>query len=237
MVRCREQVGLVPHIGGRHWRAQRAVHRGWPIRALRHRLHVDSQPGMLSTLTRITSTTATFTLVVTPQTYYVAVVDCDGPGGTFTYNIALDTPPANDNFANAAPLDTTATVIADASRQHRIRELTSASCVAPNLAMARTVWYRITPTASAPMTMSSSGSSYTAALVLYQGTSLTGLTEVACTLSQTIFNVTAGRNLLPAGWGLCWRQRNVLPQHANELPTRSARRAESDRWHDRHPHR
>ena len=102
-------------------------------------------------------------------------------------------PPANDAFASATlisslPFSEETTVTTDATTE--ANEPVTNSCVtgdAPaNDSVAKTVWYRFVPAVDVNVaadtfgSVKTGGGAYDTVMVLWQGTTLTGLTEVAC---------------------------------------------------------
>ena len=113
----------------------------------------------------------------------------------FTLAASTGTPPANDRFAAALPVGTRPFTAS-------LSTLDAASEVGEPIAcggIAHTVWYSFTPGASGTITANTFGSGYDTVLAAYTGTSLTGLTAIACNdqaaggnQSQIAFPVTAG---------------------------------------------
>jgi hypothetical protein len=112
-----------------------------------------------------------------------------GPGGSLTFSVGQQTPPANDDFANPSiipgiPFTTT--------------EDTSAATAAPDdpscSGNANSVWFAYTPTQSQRIEVNTSGSSYFTSESVYTGTR-GSLTQVACDafLERVRFNVVAGQ--------------------------------------------
>ena len=54
------------------------------------------------------------------------------------------------------------------------------TCDGQAVTVGRSAWYTITPTTSAPLTLSTAGSSFDTVLSVYTGSAVSGLTAVAC---------------------------------------------------------
>jgi hypothetical protein len=123
--------------------------------------------------------------VAAGHTYYLQGSTLFGFTGSLHVNVAAVVPPANDDFAAAAPI--TSVPFADSP------DLTAAS-VEPGEPSAcggsgRTVWYAFTPTATDSYSTSAGGRP----VAVYTGGSLATLTQVACgQFSPAIFHANAG---------------------------------------------
>ncbi|HLH25960.1 MAG TPA: FecR family protein [Chloroflexota bacterium] len=152
---------------------------------------------------------------VAGTTYRIQVGGYQGASGNLVLHAAVTSPPpANDNFAAA-------TVVAPASLPATFTAATDSATVEPgephalgstaltcagtsSLVLTNTVWYSFTPTSSGALVVDTFGSSYDTAIVVYTGSALGALSQVACnddatqpgtanTLqSRVVADVTAG---------------------------------------------
>lgn len=125
-------------------------------------------------------------------TYHVVVAGSEWTN-PFRFTAEALPRPANDDFANAQPIDalpflstfTLAPASAEAGEP-------SASCdLNPG---SPSVWHTFTPTESGAFTLNadSFGGNYTPRAAAYTGTSLAGLTEVACVAGEDVVRFEAG---------------------------------------------
>jgi hypothetical protein len=92
-----------------------------------------------------------------------------------TYTVASQTGPLNDNFAAASSLSVPGTASDNTTGATReVGEL------APCGSIGSTVWYRVVPDRSGILTANTANSAFDTVLALYTGSSLSGLTNVAC---------------------------------------------------------
>lgn len=96
---------------------------------------------------------------------------------TFTAPGGTATPPANDHFAQSS---TVSTRIFDATVDTTAATIETGEFSQAGCPLGRTVWYRYAPTRDVLMRASTSGSSFDTVLNVWRGTSLAGLTAVAC---------------------------------------------------------
>jgi hypothetical protein len=128
---------------------------------------------------RITSATLTG-----GQTYYLQVggwrqtLAGDPDAGTLILNVKV-AGLANDAFATTgtSTLPVNATSVSTTSATTEQGEDVDPSCTD---LIGKTVWYKLTPAANMTITADTAGSNFDTVLVLFQGTTLAGLTEVAC---------------------------------------------------------
>ncbi len=93
--------------------------------------------------------------------------------------LAYATPPANDNFADAIvisslPYNVNAQSVSDSTFE------TVGGEPQPCYPVASTVWYSFTPNQAGVVNINTAGSTYDTVAAVYTGTSLNGLTQVAC---------------------------------------------------------
>ena len=121
------------------------------------------------------------------ETYYLQASVLFGTGGTLAVDVEEQLPPPNDDFANATPVssvpfsggfDLTGATAQDGE------PTTCQGIPAP-----ATAWYAFTPSQTGSYVVNRSGYGPIAA---YTGSSLSGLTQVACGSYQTIFRAEAG---------------------------------------------
>ena len=116
-------------------------------------------------------------------TYYFLIGRCCGTGGSgggsLTFSVQELLPPPNDDFANATvipslPFDDTV----DTSGAGIEASEPTPSCAYYGLM--NTVWYAFTPATSGSVSASVPNANFTPMLAAYTGSSLAGLSEVAC---------------------------------------------------------
>jgi hypothetical protein len=108
-------------------------------------------------------------------TYYIQIGGYQGASGSiqFAYSFVV----ANDNFANAKTISPGfSDDFNNASATTQGNEPQSHSCSD----MGRTVWYRYKPTQNRTVTFDTLGSDLDSLVAVYRGTSISGLTHLAC---------------------------------------------------------
>lgn len=118
------------------------------------------------------------------QTYYLQVggwrqtLGDDPEAGTLVLNVKL-AGLANDGFASvaASSLPVNANGIDTSTATTEQGEDVDPSCTE---LIGKTVWYKLTPASNITITADTGGSSFDTVLVLFQGATLGGLTEIAC---------------------------------------------------------
>jgi hypothetical protein len=116
-------------------------------------------------------------------TYRIQVGGASGSFGNLSVRFAAaPAPPPNDNFAAAAPVTTlpaqfTATTDSATTEPG---EPTTPSCGGAVLSVGNTVWYQYMPASNAVLTVDTFGSSFDTVLVVYTGSAVNGLTQLAC---------------------------------------------------------
>ena len=114
------------------------------------------------------------------QTYYLQVGGWKGATGTASSGTLSVRIASIDAFAGAgkpASLPFTVTGIDTSTATTQAGENVDPTC---SDFVGKTVWFAYTPASNTTVTASTAGSSYDTVLVLYQGTSLAGLTPLAC---------------------------------------------------------
>ncbi|MCW5852542.1 MAG: hypothetical protein KIT87_20875 [Anaerolineae bacterium] len=113
------------------------------------------------------------------QTYYLQVgSQTSNLGGPFTLRVsALYPVPANDNFANAAPLTLPATT---RGHTYGATKESNEPAACNGTPLDRTVWYRFTAPLTGAASVVTDGSDFSVILSLYQGTQVGSLTLVGC---------------------------------------------------------
>lgn len=105
----------------------------------------------------------------TGTTYHIMVSSFDGIGGSLSFNLSLQTPPANDNFADsttASPLPFTETISAMGSSI----EPSDPFSLCDSPIDTPTQWYSYTPAVNETITVNTTGSSYDTVLSVWTGT-------------------------------------------------------------------
>jgi hypothetical protein len=128
------------------------------------------------------------------QTYAFQAGDIFTGGGSLHFNLDVLSAPGNDNFTNAKAINSLPfddNVDATAATTETGEPLTSAKCSGATPPTA-TVWYAFTP--SADESLSASFGGFISIARVYTGSSLSGLTEVACSnfSSQLTFHASSG---------------------------------------------
>jgi photosystem II stability/assembly factor-like uncharacterized protein len=122
--------------------------------------------------------------------------------------------PPNDSFAAAKQITTlthTEPVIATGQATDEAGEPLTAPCPTTSVPYGKTVWFRYTPAGNMTLTADTLTSTFDTVLVVYRGTTLAGLTRVACNddvegqtsaPSKVTFAATAGQTYYfqVAGW-------------------------------------
>jgi PKD domain len=136
-------------------------------------------------------TTQVNVAVESGATYYIQAGDWFSGGGSLHLTVEMVPPPANDNFANAAAvaslpytdnIDTTAATVEAGE---------PGLCTPPP--SEKTAWYEFTPTASGSVSASVGANFAPVGVGAYTGSSLSGLTQVACGYGQRVtLHVEAG---------------------------------------------
>ena len=120
------------------------------------------------------------------QTYQIML---DGmythPTGNVSFNFQFDPAPGNDDFTNSYALTG---LIAVATGQNTNATVENGEPPSNG----RTVWWNWTAAVSAPVSLGTSGSSFSPMLAVYSGTALTNLVLLAKGLSDLQFNAVAG---------------------------------------------
>ncbi len=119
------------------------------------------------------------------QTYYfqaggwIATLDGAAASGTLNFNLVV-AGPTNDLFAGAIVIG--ALPYTDAGRSTVLASTEDGEDVDPSCTdfVGKTVWYKYVPGASGTRTVDTLGSNFDTVIVVFQGTTLGGLAEVAC---------------------------------------------------------
>lgn len=135
-------------------------------------------------------------------------------------------PPANDNFVNATVIDPSALPYTDSVSIDEASVEPGDAHGCPYFGMARTVWYKITPTASGMLFVGGNGSSPYQFTAGYTGTGLSDLTLLSCGDwyfgSNDQFKVEAGKTYYLqagvsfAGWGTSGIAVNLIQPPPND---------------------
>ncbi|RLK58918.1 PKD domain-containing protein [Actinokineospora cianjurensis] len=132
--------------------------------------------------------------VVAGTTYHVMVISPSWSNSPLTLTVDSIQPPANDNFANAAPI-TTVPAAAEAALGAATAEPSepNPSCV-QGTAGAPSVWYSFTAPRTEWITFDQTSDDYESVFAVYTGNSLGSLTEVLCdAYYRRVLAVTAGQ--------------------------------------------
>ncbi|MFN0070554.1 MAG: fibronectin type III domain-containing protein [Chloroflexota bacterium] len=121
--------------------------------------------------------------------------------------------PANDLFTSASPITTfpsTRTLSTSVATTEPNEATTLTACPSSNVPIGKTVWYRYSATVSTTITVDTIGSSFDTVLAAYTGSTLAGLSRIACdddsagaSKSRVQFTTVAGTTyyLQAGGWG------------------------------------
>ena len=129
-------------------------------------------------------------------TYQIAVDGFDGAGGAVTLSVAFSGAPSNDAFANRATLSGNYSNVSGANSQATAEagEPSHAGSLA-----SKSIWWTWTPSYSATVTISTTGSRFDTILSVYTGNSVSSLTPVVSNddlgsdyTSSVTFQATAG---------------------------------------------
>ena len=133
------------------------------------------------------------------ETYYLQAGALFGSGGTLRLHVEVKPPPANDDFASAAaigsvPFSDTVDLTAASAEEGE-----PTSC--QGLSSQATAWYAFTPTQSGSYV---AGRSSYGVIGAYSGSSLSGLTQLACGSYQAVFHADAGTTYYLQIAGMGW---------------------------------
>ncbi len=121
------------------------------------------------------------------QTYYLQAAVLFGTGGTLSVDVEEQLPPPNDDFANGTPVGSVPFSGAFDLTAATVQDGEPTTCQGST--SQATAWYAFSPSQSGSYIVSRSGYGPISA---YTGSSLSGLTQVACGTYQTIFRAEAG---------------------------------------------
>ena len=130
--------------------------------------------------------------VASGQTIYVQVSDDPGFGGPVTLHVKLQAPPANDAFGHATLVGSLpSTSSSDTTSATLQASEPTPSC---DSGISGSVWWRYNATASRHLLAYLDGGQ---TLAVYRGTSLSGLTELACSSygGNLNFDVASGQTI------------------------------------------
>ena len=110
-------------------------------------------------------------------TYFIAIDGFNGEQSGFTLSVHDATPPPNDSFASAIPIDAALPASIDASNINATTE--PAEPAHAGLPAAASVWFSWTPDATADVEIDTCIRGFDSVLVVYTGDAVSGLTTIA----------------------------------------------------------